>query len=129
MTGEVGIFQDPRIVVTNKRVMLIGKTYAVANVTTVSTSTQSANTAPGALIAILGALVTLGSLISGRDAIAGVIVGIILIIVGVVYIRAQKDGHTVRISASGETNSITSEDGEYIASVFRALNDAIVQHS
>jgi membrane-bound ClpP family serine protease len=125
---EVGIFQDDRIVITNKRVMLIGKTYAVANVTTVATSTQNANTLPGVLIIIFGALVTLGSLVSGSDAIAGLITGIILIIVGAFYVQSQKDGHTVRISASGETNAISSEDGEYIARVFRALNDAIVQH-
>src|ERR1051325_4692731 len=55
MAEEVSFYQDTNIHVTNLRAMLQGKTYAMANVTSVSMFTQSGNDAPGIVLQSLAA--------------------------------------------------------------------------
>jgi Family of unknown function (DUF6232) len=125
---EVPIYQDATIQVTNLRAMLPGKTYAMANVTSVSVFTQYGNTAPGVVVAVLGVFIALIGF-AVRDALGCfVLFAAILIVAGVVYARSVKNIYWVRIgSASGETNALRSHDREYIMRVVNAMNEAIVR--
>lgn len=128
MAEEVSIYQDANIHVTNLRAMLQGKTYAMANVTSVSTFTQVGNKAPGVILAILGVLLILMGI--PTDSIRGCSfgLGIPLFAIGALMAWAAKDVYWVRIgSASGETNALSSQDYGYITRVVNAMNEAIVR--
>lgn len=128
MAQELTVYQDANIHVTNLRAMLQGKTYAMANITSVSMFTHYANKTPGIIVAIFGALLFLALLASREMVGCAFIFGGGLIAVGVAYAISQKNHYWVRIgSASGEMNALSSHDRDYILRVVSAMNDAIVQ--
>ena len=108
--------------------MLPGKTYAMANVTSVSMWTQQGKPAPGVILAILGALILIAAI--GDSELRGcfLVFGGAMLVIGIAVAAAAKDIHWVRIgSASGETNALSSKDRAYIGRVVAAMNDAIVR--
>ncbi len=128
MAEEIAIYQDPNIQVTNLRAILQGRTYAMANVTSVSMFTQAANHAPGAIAAVLGGLFLLVGW--GAEELEGCFIffGLPLLLIGIAVLASQKDVYWVRIgSASGETNALSSRDREYILRIVNAMNEAIVR--
>ena len=127
MGAEVPVYHDENIHVTNLRAMLQGRTYAMANVTSVSMYTQAGNPLPGILLAMLGA-VSMLTLFAGKDAVGcALFFGLPLFIVGIVYTSRQTNLYWVRIgSASGETNALSSRDRDYILRIVGAMNEAIV---
>ena len=128
MADEWPIYHDEDIQITNLRAMLHGKTYAVANVTSVSMFTQFANKAPGVLVAILGVFFGLVGLAGGELQGCFVFFAAVLVVVGVLNVRASKNVYWVRIgSSSGETNALSSNDPDYILRVVGAMNEAIVR--
>jgi hypothetical protein len=90
MAEEVSIYQDPTIQITNLRAMLPGKTYAMANVTSVSLLTQYGNKAPGILVAIFGGFFGLIGLLQSELRGCFVFVAALLVLVGLLYARAVK---------------------------------------
>lgn len=128
MAEEISLYRDATIQVTNLRAILPGKTYAMANITSVSTFTQPANTAPGVIMAILGALIVLPGIVVSEMRGCSFTVGIAMLIIGIAIAAAAKNVYWVRIgSASGETNALRSEDHDYVARVVDAINEAIVR--
>jgi len=130
MTDEVSVYQDANIHVTNLRAMLQGKTYAMANITSVSMFTQFANRSPGVVTAIIGGLFVLMGLAAGEDLRGcSFVFGAILLIIGIAVAAAAKHIYWVRIgSASGETNALSSGDRDYILRIIvQAMNEAIVR--
>lgn len=131
MAEEVSVYQDANIHVTNLRAMLQGKTYAMANVTSVSVFTQFGNKTPGVILAVLGGFLFLGGFGSGGDSSAQgcfFTFGLILLAIGVALFVSAKDVYWVRIgSASGEMNALSSKDRDYIMRIVNAMNDAIVR--
>ncbi len=128
MAEEVSIYRDAQIQVTNLRAMLPGKTYAMANVTSVAVFTQSASKAPGILLAIFGGLIVLIGLPSSDVRGCAFFFGFVLLAIGVAYASSQKTVYWVRIgSASGETNALSSHDYDHISRIVNAMNEAIVQ--
>jgi len=128
MTSEETLYQDANIHVTNMRAMLQGKTYAMANVTSVSMFTQLANRAPGVLIAVIGAVFFLMGLPSSDMRGCAFFFGALLAVVGIAYAASQSNVYWVRIgSASGETNALSSRDRDYITRIVNAMNNAIVR--
>ena len=128
MAEEVSIYQDANIHVSNLRAILQGKTYAMANVTSVSMFTQVANTTPGVIIAALGGLLALAGFGSDDGFGCFVTFGLMLLAVGIAYFVSQKNVYWVRIgSASGETNALSSRDRDYINRIVNAMNEAIVR--
>jgi hypothetical protein len=127
MADEVSVFQDPNIHVTNLRAIFPTKTYAMANVTSVSTQTQTGSPVVGVIMIAIGAITILGGI--GRDLSVGALVfGVILIGLGVGVVQSMKTRYWVRIgSASGETNALSSLDRAYIERVVNAINEAIIQ--
>jgi hypothetical protein len=128
MAEEIAVYQDENIHVTNLRAMLQGKTYAMANVTSVSMFTQPGNSAPGVIAAILGGFMLLAALPESdlRGCSAGF--GLLLLVVGIAIAAGTKNTYWVRIgSASGETNALSSNDRDYIQRVVNAMNEAIIR--
>ena len=128
MAEETTIHHDNNIHVTNLRAILQGKTYAMANVTSVSMHTEPHSKFPGIVIAVLGGLFFLIGF--GAEEIRGCFftIGLPLALVGVLYAISQHDLYWVRIgSASGETNALSSRDRNYIWQIVSAMNEAIVR--
>jgi Family of unknown function (DUF6232) len=125
---EVSVYRDGNIQITNLRAILHDKTYAMANITSVSTFRQDANTAPGIVLTILGGLVLLGGLGSNSAVGCALIFGLPMFVVGLIIGIAAKHVYWVRIgSASGETNALRSNDRAYIQRIVDAMNEAIVR--
>jgi len=128
MAEEISIFRDANIHVTNLRAMLQDKTYAMANVTSVSMFTQSPDNTGAAILVGLGALIFLAGF--GSESIRGCsfTFGPIMLVIGAAILLTSKNVYWVRIgSASGETNAISSRDRDYIMRIVNAMNEAIVR--
>jgi len=143
MSEEVTYYSDGAIRITNARAVLGGKSYAMANITSVAMWKRPANRTPGVVIAIVGLLITLcaccpasftlGS--SDSDAAAsgllfvGVgLLGLLGLVAGIVIAAIAKPSYVVRLgSASGETDALVSKDQEYIQKIVNAVNEAIIK--
>jgi hypothetical protein len=127
MAEEVTIYRDANIHVTNLRAILENKTYAMANVTSVSLYTQAANKTPSVILIALGVFFSLPGF--GASELRGCLpLGLIIAGVGVLWFFLAKDIHWVRIgSASGETNALSSRDLGYIVHIVNAMNEAFVR--
>lgn len=128
MAEEVAIYQDANIQITSLRAMLHGKTYAMANVTSVSMYTQLADKTLAIVLAIAGGLWALIGLFSYELRGCSLFFGILMVVIGAAIAASKKDVYWIRIgSASGETNALRSHDHDYIARVVNAMNEAIVR--
>lgn len=141
---ETIYYQDGGITITNARAVLGAKTYAMANVTSVSTGVIPASRAFGIILAILGVLgaasgcvgflVPLSMDLTENAAIVGMVtcvsvaaIGLLLLLLGVLLAVLPKDRYTVRIgSSSGETDALISRDQAYIQKIVISMNEAIV---
>ena len=127
MASEEVIYRDGNITVTNTRAILGGKTYAMANVTSVAMGKKAANRAPGIIVTLVGVIVA-GCTISGDGFGVGAVIGIMLLVAGIVVAVLVKDKYIVSIgSASGEINALTSPSKEYIMKIVVAINKAIAR--
>ena len=121
---EKTYYSDATITVTSTRAVLAGKTYAMANITSVAMAEVQPGAGCGCALAGVGSLFMLG-LLSYDTAILGVI-GLILLVAGLRY-KSQKY-YIVRIgSSSGEANALQHPDRTYIQKVVNAVNQAIVE--
>lgn len=143
MSEEVTYYSDGAIRVTNARAVLGGKTYAMANITSVTMGKIPANRTAGIVIALAGlviascagcpAVFALSS--SGSDttvfwvASVGVgLLGLLALAAGIAVAAGAQPSYVVRLgSASGETNALVSRDQEYIQKIVSALNEAIIR--
>lgn len=127
-TPETTYYQDGNITVTNARAVLGSKTYAMANITSVSMGEIPANRTPGIVIALIGLAILACSASGGSDGIAGIIGGLVVAGFGAFLAYAVKTQYVVKIgSASGESNALTSNDREYIQKIVNAINEAIIK--
>jgi len=128
MADEVSVYQDSTIAITNLRAMLQGKTYAMANITSVSMFTQYASKLPGLVVAFIGAAIMLAGFVADDGRAWYLLLGLMILIVGLLIYRAAQNMYFVRISgSSGETNTLQSRDSEYIQKIVNAMNEAIVR--
>lgn len=128
MGEEIAVYQDENIHVTNLRAMLQGKTYAMANVTSVSMFRQAGNTTPGVVAAVIGGFMLLGAVTDSELRGCFLVFGLLILVIGIAILASTKDTYWVRIgSASGETNALSSTNRDYIQRVVNAMNEAIVR--
>lgn len=107
--------------VTNTRVIVPGKTYAMAGITSVRSTVVPAKRG----WAIFTALVGLICLPTGAYGF-----GILLLVIGIAWAVSLKDRHAVALSsASGEVHAVVSKDAGYISQIVQAVNEAIVYRS
>ena len=125
--NEVIYYQGSGVRVTSTRAILGAKTYAMANITSVSASKKSANRAPGVIIALIG-LIIAGFAAASNGGGCGITIGVVLLIAGIAVTVTAKNKYIVRIgSASGEANALESTNKEHIKKIVGAMNKAIVQ--
>jgi hypothetical protein len=116
-------FSEGGIVITSTRAVLRERTFAMANITSVSLAESNQGAGCGCTLLGTGGLFALGLFGSGTVGLG--VFGIFLLIVGVA-LMSQKT-YVVRIgSASGETNALQSSSREYIQRIVGALNQAII---
>jgi hypothetical protein len=128
MSEETTFYSDGAIRVTNARAVIGGKTYAMANITSVSMGTRPANRNPGIVIAIVGLLIAACTGIMASDGAGGIVFGILVLVAGIVVAVIAKPSYIVRIgSASGEADALVSKDREYIQKIVNATNEAIIK--
>jgi len=117
-------YSDGAITVTSTRAVLGAKTYAMANITSVTLGENKAAVGCGGALLFVGALFAIG-LFSGETIMLGIF-GLIILVVGVV-LMTQKS-YVVRIgSASGEANALENKDRSYIKKIVAAVNQAIIE--
>src|SRR5690242_11952994 len=128
---EHAFLNEGNVYVSNTRVVIDGTTYSTANVTSVRKTVTPAQTGCAALLAIFSALVFFGGLIaflSGNhsDGGAPMVLGAILFVVFVLFIRSQKPTyHVMLASASGERQGLTSQDEGLVNRATAAIAEAI----
>ncbi len=152
--SEITFYQDQSVFITNTRAVIGGKTYAMANITSVTVGEIAAKRIPGILIAAIGGPLTCccGVLLSagltsmfavtlqnqsssGPAGALGTILNIgfllvsfLIVVGGVALAIMAKPTYVVKIgSSSGEADALLSKDKEYILKIVNALNDAIVK--
>ena len=114
---EKTFLATPGATVTNTRIIVPGKTYAMAGVISVRSVEVAAKRGGAILIAGIGLLLLF----------VNVAFGLLVFAVGVIWAFALKDSYAVAInSASGEIQAVVSKDGKYISSIVQAVNEAIV---
>lgn len=123
---EKKFFEDQRVLVTNARCVMEGKTFAMNGITSVAAYTEVRSRKGPIIMIIFGVIALLGSF-SSRDATVGVIGSVLVIGLGALWYKNIRDiYHVVIHSASGEARPIHDYNPQYIGSIVQALNDAIV---
>ena len=127
-TPESIYYQDSNITITNAHAILGSKTYAMANITSVSMGTVAANRTAGISISLFGFIVFLCSLMGRNVFLVGVLGAVIFIGLGIYLAYSAKPQYTVIIgSSSGESNALSAHDSEYIQRIVNSINEAIVK--
>ena len=127
MTEEVNFYSDEKGVrITNSRAIFGAKTYAMANISSISMGTIAAKLMPGILVAIMGLLIIIPSASLGK--VGFIIFGVLVLVIGILMSTTAKATYIVKIaSTSGEADAISSHDKNYIQSVVNAMNEAIIK--
>ncbi len=116
-------YSDGAITVTSTRAVLGGKTYAMANITSVSLAENQQGAGCGCALLAVGGFFAL-FLMSG-DTVALGFFGLVLGIIGV-FVMSQNSYVVCIGSASGETNALQHSSREYIQTIVDAVNQAII---
>ena len=97
----------------------------MSNITSVKNLVDDPSKVGPVITLIIGAIIALVGL--GNASFGAILTGAILIAVGIFWFKALKSKHFVALAtASGETRALSSEDKEFISTIVKALNDAIV---
>lgn len=131
MATERVFLDEPDIFVSSSRVFLLDTTYATANITSVSKRFQPPKTGGAILLMAVGAVHSLAALVglaqgsSVRSEWLAITLG--LFVLGLVWFRTSKPIYRVVLaSASGETETLRTEDEALVNRVVRAVNEAVL---
>ena len=133
MSQEPVIYQDKNVTITTSRVTFADKTYALANITSVGTSKDTASQLLAWTLIFLGGGSALLFTVMWQNMPPNTtcaVGSLICFVVGLLMYRSQskKTVYTVMLgSASGETQAMESPSEAYIHKVAQAIRDAIVQ--
>jgi hypothetical protein len=129
---EETIYSDNAVTVTGRRIIIWGTTYALRNVTSVSTISTPPRMVKPILLLIVGVCILLLTFIPLNDSKAPVGVYIIAgaMIVGAILwmVTAKTHFHIGLSTASGELHVLTSKDKAYVQRVAQNINEAIVRY-
>ena len=143
MSEEITYYSDGVIQITNARAVLGGKSYAMANITSVGIWERPPDRTPGVALTV-GGLVTglcaccpaLGTLGSHDSDVAGFgilfvvvgLLGLVMLIAGIAIAATAKPSYVMRLgSASGEIDALISKDLDYVQRIVDAVNKAIIE--
>jgi hypothetical protein len=129
---ETVFYQDERVTVTQERVIIDDKTFPMANITSVSWSTESPKRLWPIVMLGLGGLVASVGLVVWilGDASTSWCTGlstVIAVLGGLLFLSSEAKYIVTIGSASGETRALTTLDKEYAQRVAEAINEAIIQ--
>lgn len=126
--AETTFYTGGNVTVTNARAVLDGKTYALANVTSVRKHRNPVNYQPAAVLIVLGILLLFSGVGSGGSSSATCLAaGGFLVVIGIVLAVMMKASYSIVLgSASGENQSMTSRNEAEIDQIVAAINNAIV---
>jgi hypothetical protein len=126
VADETSFYADQNGVrVTDKRVIVGDTTYALANITSVSTTIEKPNLTGPILFIGIGILLLLGA-VSGNSVGLGFF-GLFLLLLGAVWYRGCKPRWHLKISsASGESTPLQSQNEQWITSIVQAINEAMI---
>ncbi|MGB0870745.1 MAG: DUF6232 family protein [Flavobacteriales bacterium] len=115
--SEKTFYTDPKIRITQSRIIIGSKTYTLSNVSSVQSEIRKKSKISYISMIILG-IVSFPFLS---------LISLLLIIVGILLLILRKKHYTIRIHTnSGEVNLLSSKDESYIKNIVNAINDAIV---
>ncbi len=126
---EMKFLEDTGVLITNTRAVLGDKTYALANITSVSKKIVPVNYSPVLLMLIVGVLLGSCGLQSGSQFNAGVgWLGLVIIVAGIaLVVITSRPKYAVTIgSSSGEQHALIDNDPERIQRIVDAINNAII---
>jgi hypothetical protein len=125
--GEYVFFSENGVKITNTRAIFPnGVTYAMANITSVSRKHEAIQ--PSRLWPIV--TVIMGLICFPTRDPGAMIVGTLLVAGGVFWFRKKKVQHHYWVdigSASGEAKQLYTSDGEWVARVVQAMNEAFIK--
>jgi len=125
--AERTFLSEGSVLVTNARLVSNGQTYAIAGVTSVRTNVEAPSSF-GVLCIVVGAIVLLIALLNASG--VGTVWGAVILMIGVLIAKAQRATHHLILhSSSGEVRAISSKDGDFIARILAAVNNAIISRS
>jgi hypothetical protein len=129
--SETTYYSDGEFQVTNARAVLRGKTYAMANITSVAVGAKEKSRWWIVLISLgvfLGLFLVAQSFVNWSILLP--VVGLPALGLGIFLAVSlpRKYIYTVRIgSASGETDALASTNKEHIEKIVKAMNQAIIE--
>ena len=130
MADETSFYSDQQgVTVTDKRVIVRNVTYALANITSVSTEVEQPNLSGPVLFVVIGvASLVLFSANTQNGFL--IVVGLCLIVLGVIWYRGSKPTWHLKISsASGEATPLQSANEQWIRAIVQAINEAMIRRT
>jgi hypothetical protein len=122
--AEQKFFEADGVLVTNTRFVRGNETFAMSGVTSVRAHTVVPPKTGPIILIIFGAIIGLASL---QSSLSGVLVGVVVIGLGILWFRGIKNSYFVRlVTASGERDAVSSFDANYIGGIVDAVNQAII---
>ena len=123
---ETLFYQDSIVTVTNTRIVIRDKTYAAANVTSVSMTVIGPQVAGGCAGALFGAIVLAAGIAASSN--GAIVVGLVVLVAAIIIACLKKAKYMMRIvSASAESNALWAYDAAYIQKIVNAINEAIIR--
>lgn len=128
--AEETLYDSGGILVTTARIVFPSRTYATANITSVSVHTKVVEPLKGGakfFIAVGALLLSFGLLVDRRGAIQ---FGVLLLLGGIIWLIRLKNKllYYVRIGSAGsESDGLVSGDKVLVGDISAAINDAIVK--
>jgi hypothetical protein len=123
---EVVYLQNSDVTISNSRAIIQGKTYAMANITSVVKFKEPPNYGCVFMLGIIGAFITLVGISAQYG--GGLGFGLFLLLIAIAIGASLKPTYSVRIgSASGEANALVSPNDAYIQEIVDAMNKAIIK--
>lgn len=124
-TGEEIYFQDDIVTITRARAILGAKTFAMANITSVTMGKIEASITPVLILILIGIVV--GICVATQNTIVGAVLGALFVAAGIAVAVTSKASYVVKLgSSSGEQDALVSPQREYIEKIVAALNQAII---
>lgn len=128
MPEETTIYEDPQVKITNLRAVIEGKTYPIANITSVGATSQSPSGCLPGIGFLFGLMLFLFGIADMRENIGSLIIGIMVAAPSAYVLIVAKPFYILQLAtAAGEVKALQSKDQQYIAQITEALNQAIIQ--
>ena len=123
MNNEEKIFfEDENITVTSARVICVGETYVISNITSVQTQVEKPDRFGWIILLLIGVLVTTYT--------EQIVIGLLIVILAAVSLYRQKQiYHLTLTTSAGQARAVLTKQRHYINEITDAINQAIVYRS